>query len=339
MAGHAESLPFRTGDMVMVEGFAGYAMIANITPFGDVHKVDLIFPDVKETRDAMRTVMYPLQKIVKLSGPLEMMKSGKFDPSWKLNLLTDAYRFSLAHQYDPFFSLSVSRIDVLPHQIDAVYRMIGSFEQRFLLADDAGLGKTIMTGMIIKELQARGRAKRILVIVPAPLQFQWRREMLENFDERFDVYTSTYVVGLTFAPAENPWERTDKIITSLDYAKRETVVAQLERTKWDLIVFDEAHKLSASKIGDKIERSDRFKLAEMLRDKTEALLLLTATPHKGDSYAFYAVLSLLDPYLFPDEEHVDRKKLGRVMIRRLKEDAMDFDGRKLFPPREERTLP
>lgn len=163
--------------------------------------------------------------------------------------------------------------------------------------------------------------------------------MLENFDERFDIYTSSYVNGLAIEPVENPWERVDKIITSLDYAKRETVMAQLERTKWDVIVFDEAHKLSAYKTGDKVERSDRFKLAEMLRDKTEALLLLTATPHKGDPYAFYAVLSLLDPYLFPDEEHVDRKKLGRVMIRRLKEDTMDFDGRKLFPPREVRTLP
>ena len=181
--------PFRHGDQVTVEGFQGYALVSNITAIGDLYKVDLVFPEVRETKDAMRAVMWPLQKIEKLSGPLEMVKSGRFDPSWKLNLLTDAYRFSLAHQYDPFFSLSVSRIDVLPHQIDAVYRMIGSFEQRFLLADDAGLGKTIMTGMIIKELQARGRAKRILVIVPAPLQFQWRREMLENFDERFDVYT------------------------------------------------------------------------------------------------------------------------------------------------------
>ncbi len=332
-------LPFAPGDLVVVEGFQGYAVVSRVTPFGDVFKVDLIFPDVKETRDAMRTVMYPLQKIEKLSNALEMAKSGRLDPAWKLNLLTDAYRFSLAHEYDPFFALSVSRIDVLPHQIDAVYRMIGSFEQRFLLADDAGLGKTIMAGMIIKELEARGRAKRVLLVVPAPLQFQWRHEMLENFDERFDVYTSTYVNGLTYGPSENPWERSDKIVTSLDYAKRESVMAQLERTKWDLIVFDEAHKLSASKSGDKVERSDRFRLAELLKDKTEALLLLTATPHKGDPYAFYALLSLLDPYLFPDEEHVDRKKLGRVMIRRLKEDALDFDGKKLFPPREVRTLP
>ena len=100
----------------------------------------------------------------------------EFDPSWKFNLFTDAMRFSLAHKYDPSFSLSVTRIDVLPHQIEAVYKIIDSYDQRFLLADDTGLGKTIMAGIIIKELEARSRADRVLIVTPAPLQDQWKRE-------------------------------------------------------------------------------------------------------------------------------------------------------------------
>lgn len=327
---------FKPGDLVTVKGFRGYAKIISIEPLGENYKVDLFYPEEKTTH----TVIYPLTGVEKICTPIEMIKSRKFDPSWKFNLFMDAMRFSLAHQYDPFFSLSITRIDVLPHQIEAVYKMIDSYEQRFLLADDAGLGKTVMAGMIIKELEARNRANRTLIVVPAPLQGQWRREMLESFDEQFFIYSSEFVRSLkeSLPPFANPWEKYNKIITSIDYAKREEVMSSLERSNWDLVIFDEAHHLSAYKYGSEIKRSDRYKLAELLKDKTEGLLFLTATPHKGDSYAFYAILSLLDPYIFLDENHIEREKLKRIMIRRLKEDVTDFDGKLLFLPRKVQTL-
>ena len=326
-----------SGDLVTVEGYHEHGKIISIEPLGDLYKVDLFFPESKQSH----TVIYPLTEIRRISTPLEMVKSFKFDPSYKFNLFTDATRFSLAHLYDPFFSLSVTRIDVLPHQIEAVYKVVGSYDQKFLIADDAGLGKTIMAGMIIKELQARGRASRILVVVPAALQYQWKREMLENFEEQFMMYNSEFVRNLasSLPPSANPWDKYDKIITSIDFAKREEIMAQLNRTKWDLVIFDEAHKLSAFKWGEDVKKTDRYRLAELLKDKTDGMLFLTATPHKGDSFAFYALLSLLDPYLFPDEFSIDKKKLGRIMIRRLKEDVTNFDGGQLFPPREVKTLP
>lgn len=329
-------LPVRSGDLVKVEGFHDYAKVISMDPLGDNYKIDLFFPEEKTTH----TVIYPLTKVEKIFTPMEKIEKGEFDPSWKFNLFTDAMRFSLAHKYDPFFSLSVTRIDVLPHQIEAVYKIIDSYDQRFLLADDTGLGKTIMAGMVIKELEARSRADRVLIVTPSPLQDQWKREMFEAFDEQFWQYSSEFVRNLmnSLPPSENPWEKYDKIITSIDYAKREEIVAQLERTKWDLVIFDEAHNLSAYRYGSDVKRSERYKLADMLKDRTDGLLLLTATPHKGDSYAFYALLSLLDPYMFSDENSIEREKLRKVMIRRLKEDVSHFDGTALFLPREVETI-
>lgn len=165
--------------------------------------------------------------------------------------------------------------------------------------------------------------------------------MLENFEEQFMMYNSEFVRNLvsSLSPSANPWDKYDKIITSLDFAKRGEIMAQLNRTEWEFVIFDEAHKLSALKWGKDVKKTDRYRLAELLKDRTDGMIFLTATPHKGDSFAFYALLSLLNPYLFPDEFSIDKKKLGRIMIRRLKEDVTNFDGGQLFLPREVKTLP
>jgi superfamily II DNA or RNA helicase len=209
-----------------------------------------------------------------------------------------------------------------------------------LIADDAGLGKTIMTGMLLKELKARKRVENALFVVPAPLQKQWAREMREKFDEEFRIYDSSYLKSLryTLAPNENPWKKDRQIVTSIDFVRQDAIREQLNGVEWDFVIFDEAHKLSAYKFGDKVDKTERYKVADVIKDNCEALLLLTATPHKGETYPFFALLHLLDPYLFPSEEYLSRKKLENVMIRRLKEEVKKFDGSPLFPPREVKTL-
>ncbi|MFQ6061144.1 MAG: DEAD/DEAH box helicase, partial [Thermoplasmata archaeon] len=327
-------IDFEPGDKVRVEGHEGHGKVVSIEPIGDDQfRVELFYPDNKE----YVVKMYPFTEIVRVPEIVERVKSLDFDPSYKYDLFMDSMRFSLAYKYDPLFSLSSTQIDVYPHQIEAVYnRILDTYRLRFLLADDAGLGKTIMTGMLLKELEMRNLIDRVLLVVPAPLQAQWRRELREKFNEEFTIYHSGYLGSLSLSPTENPWEKQDRIITSIDYAKNPETREALVDTDWDLIVFDEAHHLSAYRDGKK---TNRYELADSLRDKSEGLLLLTATPHKGDTYAFFALLNLLDSDYFPDEEFVDRGKLSEVMIRRLKEEVTDFDGKALFLPRNVETLP
>lgn len=291
------------------------------------------------------TIIWPLTQLERISSPLERTEKLDFDPSWKFNSLVDALRFKYAYLYDPLFSLSTTRIDALPHQIEAIYdKIVPSAEQRFLLADDAGLGKTIMAGMVMKELRARGRASRVLILSPAPLVRQWIREMRQLFELEFVPYDSGFVRNLKLGtgPEANPWDKHPYIITSIDYARREEVKRELERARpWDLLIIDEAHKCKCNRYGDKIEPTERFRLAQSvtIKDHAENVLLLTATPHDGNPYPFYALLTLIDPYIAPDEESLERNRVSRTMIRRLKEDVLDWDGKPLFKPREVRTIP
>ncbi len=165
--------------------------------------------------------------------------------------------------------------------------------------------------------------------------------MQERFDENFVIYDSSYLKALkeSLPKDANVWEAHDKIITSLDYAKREEVLVELERTGWDLIIFDEAHKLSVTKSGNKIHRSQRFRLSDKLKDKTESFLLLTGTPHKGDSFAFYSLTSLVDPYIFENENKILPEKLNFIMIRRGKDKLRDENGKPVFKSREVFTIP
>jgi len=161
----------------------------------------------------------------------------------RFRLGIEAIRLTLAYEYDPFFSLSVAKVDPVPHQLEAVYEyMLPLPRIRFLLADDAGAGKTIMAGLLLKELKFRGLVKRTLIVTPANLMFQWQRELWDKFKERFEILRG---VDLREAYGINPWVEKDQIITSMDWAKREEVKSSLLRARWDLIIVDEAHKLSA----------------------------------------------------------------------------------------------
>jgi superfamily II DNA or RNA helicase len=283
----------------------------------------------------------PPTKIEKILAPLEQLQNNRLDSPLNFDLHYEAIRLSLAYAYDHLLSLSFTRTNLEPYQVEAVYKTLNTYKHRVLIADDVGLGKTIETGMILKELALRGFAQRILIIVPAPLRFQWQRELRDRFDESFIIYDSAYVETLrNFLPKDaNVWEANARVITSLDFVKKEEVLNELERTTWDVIIFDEAHKLSATKYGDKIERSLRFRVAQALYDKTNSLILLTATPHKGDPFAFYSLLTLLDPYIFENENSIISARLNEIMIRRGKDGIVDSEGKPVFRPREVVTIP
>ncbi|MEM1542626.1 MAG: helicase-related protein [Ignisphaera sp.] len=276
-------------------------------------------------------IFSPPTKVSKILKPLERLSRGIFDSPEKFDLYVDALRLRYAYLFDEASVLSMSKIDPLPYQIEAVYRiMIDSPEPRFLLADDVGLGKTITAGMLLKELKLRERVKRVLIVVPPALQYKWEKEM-RRFNERFHVIDGETLKTLSIGE-RNPWQELSQVITSMDLAKISPYIDWLKSVEWDLVIIDEAHKLSAHRHGNRTEYTDRFKLGELLSLRTKSLLLLTATPHSGESFAFYKLISLVDPYLFPSEYYVSKEKLRRIMIRRLKEDIG------IFPPRKVHTL-
>jgi superfamily II DNA or RNA helicase len=273
------------------------------------------------------------------------------DPE-RVRLLVESARIRLAYAHDRHFAVSLSGIRTLPHQIEAVYlKMLPQPRLRFLLADDPGAGKTIMAGLLIKELKLREAIERILVLCPAPLTIQWQDEMLRWFGEPFE---------MVFAAVDqqqlvNPWQRATQIIASMDYAKQEDVRERVWQQRWDLVIIDEAHKCSAytkraAGRGDEAEKTKRYQLAERLTADADHTLLLTATPHHGDDDRFAHFVRLIDPDLFPEPHRVSenasaiRREVLRLgpdcpwALRRLKEDLRDVDGRRLFPDRHAHTV-
>jgi superfamily II DNA or RNA helicase len=264
-------------------------------------------------------------------------------------LLVEAARIRLAYSFDPFFAVSMSGVQALPHQLQAVYeRMLPQARPRFLLADDPGAGKTIMAGLLLKELKLRGVITYVLVLTPAPLTIQWQDELYSKFDEIFEI-VSADMVGNQLAG--NVWERYRQCITSLDFAKQERITQTLEQIPWDLVIIDEAHKCSAHTQGEKVAKTRRYQLAERLSASAERILLLTATPHSGDPNQFAHFLRLLDADQFPDPRfdglQLDRKIMedaregGRDQwfLRRIKEELRDRDGNPLFTRRHVGTVP
>ena len=208
----------------------------------------------------------------------------------KFRLGIEALRLGLAYEYDPYFSLSIARIDPLPHQLEAVYDYFLSLPRiRFLLADDPGAGKTIMAGLLIKELKIRGLVQRVLIVTPAKLSFQWQREMKDKFRERFEIIRGD-VLRANYG--SNPWQEKNQVITSVSWVSRiQDAKESLLRSQWDLIIVDEAHKMSAYSADKK---TLAYQLGEKLSQMTDHYLLMTATPHKGDPKNFCLFLELLD---------------------------------------------
>jgi len=241
----------------------------------------------------------------------------------KFRLGVEAMRLGLAYEYDPFFSLSIARVDPLPHQLEAVYDYFIKLPRiRFLLADDPGAGKTIMAGLLIKELKIRGLVKRTLIVTPANLSFQWQRELKDKFRESFEVVRSD-VLRANYGM--NPWQEKNQVITSVSWVSRiEDAKESLLRSQWDLIIVDEAHKMSAYS-DDK--KTLAYRLGEALSGMTDHYLLMTATPHKGDPENFRLFLSLLDKDVYGDIKSLDEAMLNHeapFYLRRLKEALVSF---------------
>ncbi len=239
-----------------------------------------------------------------------------------LKLGLDAHAFGIAHEFDPYFGLSLSRVDPLPHQLEAVYEHLLKLPTvRFLLADDAGAGKTIMAGLLVRELNLRGLVERILVVCPANLTFQWQRELSEKFDEKFIVMKGGDIreqFGI------NQWMEHKRIITSLDLAKRSEILAGLQQVHWDLVIIDEAHRMSWSPPASK---TARYELGELLRDTADHILLLTATPHKGNAQNFTRFLQLLDRDAYADVKSIHeamKSHKAPFYLRRTKEAMVYF---------------
>lgn len=254
----------------------------------------------------------------------------------------EANRQRVAYQFDPLLAVNVSQIDPLPHQIEAVYSYaLRDPKIRFLIADDAGAGKTIMAGLVIKELQYRNLAKNILIVAPGHLKYQWQREMKSKFGTNFTLVSRSLMESHW---GENIWEKYDFCVASIDFLKQDDIAQKLKASSWDLVVADEAHKMSAygysTRKGPKVEKTKRYKVGEILSDIATHMLFLTATPHRGDDENFRLFLDLLRPGFFSKKELLKEsveKGENPLFVRRLKEDMKDFKGNKLFTPRHVKT--
>jgi superfamily II DNA or RNA helicase len=261
----------------------------------------------------------------------------------RFRLGIEAFRLGLAYEYDPYFSLSIARVDPLPHQLEAVYDYFLKLPRiRFLLADDPGAGKTIMAGLLLKELKIRGLVTRTFIVTPANLSFQWQREMQDKFREHFEIIRGD-VLRANYG--SNPWQEKPQVVTSISWVSRiEDAKDSLLRSHWDLIIVDEAHKMSAYSADKK---TLAYQLGEALSTMTDHYLLMTATPHKGDPQNFCLFLELLDRDVYGDVKSLEeamRRNSAPFYLRRTKEALVSFPDqdtgqvKALFTTRDVRTV-
>ena len=277
---------------------------------------------------------------------VEVVEQGRpwsFDGDGALfRLVSEAQRIRLAHLFDPVLAVHTSDVMPLPHQITAVYEaMLPRQPLRFLLADDPGAGKTIMAGLLMKELIARGDLLRCLVVCPGSLAEQWQDELYRRFHLPFEILTND---KLESARTGNWFLETNLVIARLDKLSRDDMVQQKLRApecSWDLIVCDEAHKLSATVFGGEIKYTKRYKLAQLLSTLTRHFLLMTATPHNGKEEDFQLFMALLDGDRFEGRfrDGVHTTDVSDLMRRMDKESLLKFDGTPLFPERIAYTAP
>ncbi|MBI5915077.1 MAG: DEAD/DEAH box helicase family protein [Bacteroidetes bacterium] len=256
-------------------------------------------------------------------------------------LVSEAYRIRLAYIFDPMMAVHTSMIEPLPHQIMAVYEaMLPRQPLRYLLADDPGAGKTIMAGLLIKELALRGDVKRCLVISPGVLAEQWQDELFQKFQLNFEILTNDKISA---SRSGNWFNEENMVIARLDKLSRDEDLKETlaNAEDWDLVIVDEAHKMSASLFGKEVKYTKRYRLGQAVSRKTRHFLLMTATPHNGKEEDFQLFLALLDPDRFEgrSRDGVQTVDVSDLMRRLLKEQLVKFDGKPLFPERIAETVP
>ncbi|MEY9185781.1 SNF2 family DNA or RNA helicase [Bradyrhizobium sp. USDA 326] len=271
---------------------------------------------------------------------LDFGRSYAFDADGGLlRLASEAYRIRLAYLFDPYLAVSASQIEALPHQITAVYgEMLPRQPLRFLLADDPGAGKTVMAGLLIKELLIRGDLERCLIVAPGSLVEQWQDELSEKFGLSFEILTRDQTEA---SVTGNPFIEKHRIILRLDMAARsDELKAKLQAAPdWDLVICDEAHRMAASYFGGEVKETQRHKLGKLLGNRTRNLLLMSATPHNGKEADFQLFMGLLDADRFEGRfrEGVHKADVSDMMRRLTKEELYRFDGTPLFPERRAYT--
>jgi superfamily II DNA or RNA helicase len=256
-----------------------------------------------------------------------------------LRLVSEAHRIRLAHLFDPMLAVHTSLVEPLPHQITAVYgEMLPRQPLRFLLADDPGAGKTIMAGLLIAELLIRGDLNRCLIVCPGSLAIQWQEELDRRFHLPFEILTNERIEA---ARTGNALAEIPLLIARLDKLSRDdNLQAKLQQTDWDLIICDEAHKMSASFYSGEVRETKRYKLGKLLASITRHFLLMSATPHNGKEEDFQLFMALLDGDRFEGKfrDGVHVVDTSDLMRRLVKEDLLKFDGTPLFPERRAYTV-
>jgi superfamily II DNA or RNA helicase len=313
---------------------AGIAEVVSVSNFGN-DAINLVFR--VDGRVAERLVYRGEETSFEL---ISVGRTYAFDADGGLlRLASEAYRIRLAHLFDPYLAISASQIEALPHQITAVYgEMLPRQPLRFLLADDPGAGKTIMAGLLIKELLIRGDLERCMIVAPGSLVEQWQEELSEKFGLNFDLLTRDQIEA---SVTGNPFVEKNRLIVRLDMAARsDELKGKLDAAPdWDLIICDEAHRMAASYFGGEVKETRRHKLGKLLGTRTRNLLLMSATPHNGKEADFQLFMGLLDADRFEGRfrEGVHKADVTDMMRRMTKEELYRFDGTPLFPERRAYT--
>ena len=345
-----DAISNRKGSMAELESLTSGALVRGVASDGPAEVVNVKwFGDsaVELTYKTPTTGAVGTRLLYRDDEPsLEVIERGlpwSFDgDGHTFRLVSEAQRIRLAHLFDPVLAVHTSIVDPLPHQITAVYdSMLTRQPLRFLLADDPGAGKTIMAGLLIKELVARGDLERCLVVCPGSLAEQWQDELYRRFQLPFEIMTND---KLEAARTGNWFSETPLAIARLDKLARDEDVQALLRARdggWDLVICDEAHKMSASFFGGEIRYTKRYRLGQMLSTRTRHFLLLTATPHNGKEEDFQLFMSLLDGDRFEGRfrDGVHTADVSDLMRRMVKERLFKFDATPLFPERRAYAVP
>jgi len=317
-------------DRVRVSGRyeLGIGEVLRLSETGGLRVADVVF----ESRAGRRLETLPVQRLEKAASPWDRLRAGTFDNPKDFLMRQLSWQFTLGNTGG---ELTNSRTQLLPHQILLTHDVIKMSRRRLLIADEVGLGKTIETGMVIRELIARGEARRVLIICPAGLIKNWQNELRGCFRLEFEVLGIDFQ---DFAPAS--WENKSRVIASIDTLKRPVRMERLlNAPRFDVIIVDEAHHVSRIRYGKKQQVTQNYRLMEALQGHTRDLLFLSATPHQGDNFQFWSLVNLLDNHLFDSPESMvsHRSLLNRVMIRRTKREVVDAQGKPLFVRRQVHT--
>ncbi len=306
----------------------GIGEVLRVAEQAGFYQADVVF----DTPTGRRLEAFPIELLERTGDLWQRLKEGAFDDSTAYRIRQIAV--DLAHS-NSGGELSASRVNLLPHQILLVHDLVAMAERRLLVADEVGLGKTIETGMLLRELNARGEVDRVLIVTPAGLVKNWQNELRECFRLHCSILSHDFYDYGTASWESHPW-----VIASIDTLKQPRRMQRLlGGPRWDVIIFDEAHHLSRTRTGKKTVTTQNYKLAETLRSHTRDLLFLSATPHQGNPFQFWSLIQLLNDQLFsnPDELSEHRGLLARVMIRRTKREVTDAGGNPIFRRRQVNT--